>query len=149
MGIRNSDENINKAVRVGFMPPSLAEAAVIVDPNFIGSYRHDAMLENYSPTEPAFSGPDDFTYNPAMMDEPPYEAIDYTPPSNQAVYDQWRLMFDEYSTKAVYRLQRSTEYPQLGEQLDALYHDLENGSLTMDGAFASLIKEVKDTYPKS
>lgn len=148
MGIRNSDENINKAVRVGFMPPSLSEAALVLDPNFIGSWYHDASLENYGPNEPAFTGPDNFEYNPAMMDEPPYEAIDYTPPSKQDVYNQWRLMFDEYSVNAVYRLQRMTEYPQLGEQLDALYHDLENGTLTTSGAFASLIKEVKDTYQK-
>lgn len=149
MAIRNSDENLNKAVRVAFMPPTLSDAALVLDPNFIGSYRHDAMLENYGPTEPAFSGPDDFEYNPAMMDVPPYEAIDYTPPSKQDVYDQWKLMFDEYAAKSVYQLQRRFEYPQLGEQLDALFHDIENGTLTSDGSFAALIKEVKDTYPKA
>lgn len=148
MGIRNSDENINKAVRVGFMPPSLSEAAKAIDPNFIGSWSYDSSLENYSPDEPAFTGPDDFRYNPAMDPNPPYEALEYTPPSNEDVYTQWRLMFDEYSQTAVYRLQRQAEYPQLAEQLDALFHDIQNGNLSADGAFAALIKEVKETYPK-
>jgi hypothetical protein len=149
MGIRNSDENLNLAVRVSFMPPSLTDAATVLDSNFIGSWSHSAQLENYSPEEPAFTSGDDFAYAPAMDPNPPYEALEYTPPSNEDVYTQWKLMFDEYSTSAVYRLQRETEYPSLGEQLDALYHDIENGTISTSGAFASLIKEVKDTYPKS
>jgi len=39
-------------------------------------------------------------------------------------------------------------YPDLGEQLDALYHDIENGTLTTDGNFFKTIKAVKDKYPK-
>ena len=39
-------------------------------------------------------------------------------------------------------------YPKLGEQLDALYHDIENGTLTTDGNFFKTIKAVKDKYPK-
>ena len=38
-------------------------------------------------------------------------------------------------------------YPDLGEQLDALYHDIENGTLTTDGNFFKTIKAVKDKYP--
>ena len=39
-------------------------------------------------------------------------------------------------------------YPDLGEQLDALYHDIETGTLTTDGNFFKTIKAVKDKYPK-
>lgn len=148
MGIRNTDEVINLQVRVGFVPPSLIDAAKVLDPDFIGSFITNGMRDNF-PGEPAYDGPDDFEYTPAMDPNPPYEALQYTPPSNQAVYDQWKMMFDEYSQTAVYRLQRASEYPQLGEQLDALFHDLESGTLDATGKFVSLIKEVKDAYPKS
>jgi len=148
MGIRNSDETINKAVRVGFMPPSLVDAARELDPNFIGSYRADGTKDNF-PGEPAYTSVEDFEYINAMDPNPPYEAIDYTPPAKADVLAKWQELFAAYEPKAVYSLQRQTEYPQLGEQLDALFHDLEAGTLTLDGKFASLIKEVKDTYPKA
>ncbi len=39
-------------------------------------------------------------------------------------------------------------YPDLGEQLDLLFHDIENGTVSKDGAFFKAIKAVKDKYPK-
>jgi len=148
MGLRSSDEIINLHVRVGFVPPSLIDAALVVDPNFIGSFATDAGRDNF-PEEPAHDGPESFEYRPAMMDTPPYDAIPYTPPSNEEIYAQWKLMFDEYSETAVYKLRRQAEYPLLAEQLDALYHDISSGTLDSSGTFFNLIKEVKDTYPKS
>ena len=38
-------------------------------------------------------------------------------------------------------------YPELGEQLDLLFHDIENGTLTKDGTFFKTLKAVKDKYP--
>ena len=40
-------------------------------------------------------------------------------------------------------------YPDLGEQLDLLYHDIENGTLTTSGDFYKTLKAVKDKFPKS
>lgn len=40
-------------------------------------------------------------------------------------------------------------YPDLGEQLDLLYHDIENGTLTTSGNFYTTLKAVKDKFPKS
>ena len=43
---------------------------------------------------------------------------------------------------------RVQEYPELTEQLDALWHDIDNGTLDTTGVFYNLIKAVKDNHPK-
>ena len=50
---------------------------------------------------------------------------------------------------SIYAKKRGVEYPRIGDQLDALYRDIENGTLTKSGEFYLMIKAVKDTYPKS
>lgn len=51
---------------------------------------------------------------------------------------------NEYSKK------RGITYPEIKEQLDALYHDIVNGNLNAENStFVSMIKAVKDQYPKS
>ena len=47
-----------------------------------------------------------------------------------------------------YQGKRANEYPQIGEQLDALYKDLLAGKLDATGTWATTIKAVKDKYPK-
>ena len=42
-----------------------------------------------------------------------------------------------------------TIYPELGEQFDLLFKDIEAGTLTTSGQFFTAIKAVKDKYPKS
>jgi hypothetical protein len=144
MPIRNTEQNLRLAVNVSFMPPSLIEAALNVDPNFIGSYASEGTKDNY-PDSPAITGPDDFWYLTAVDEDGDY--IPYNPPSNKDVYIEWKKLFDEYSTK-VYSIKRKCEYPLLEEQLDALYHDIMNNNLTANGRFCKLISEVKKEYPK-
>jgi len=43
---------------------------------------------------------------------------------------------------------RQINYPQLGEQFDKLFHDINNGTLDKTGEFFTVLKEVKDAYPK-
>jgi hypothetical protein len=43
---------------------------------------------------------------------------------------------------------RKLNYPQLGEQFDKLFHDINNGTLDNTGEFFTALKEVKDAYPK-
>jgi len=43
---------------------------------------------------------------------------------------------------------RQINYPQLGEQFDKLFHDINNGTLDKTGEFFTALKEVKDAYPK-
>ena len=40
-------------------------------------------------------------------------------------------------------------YPKISEQLDALWHDIDNGTLDKTGEFYNMLKTVKDSYPKS
>ena len=47
-----------------------------------------------------------------------------------------------------YAKKREVEYPKIGDQLDALYRDIKNGTLTTSGEFFQLIKTIKDKYPK-
>ena len=44
--------------------------------------------------------------------------------------------------------QRDRVYPQLGEQFDKLWHDINNGTLDNTGEFFTALKEVKDNNPK-
>ena len=40
-------------------------------------------------------------------------------------------------------------YPKMSEQLDALWHDIDNGKLDKTGDFYKMVKNVKDSHPKS
>ena len=41
-----------------------------------------------------------------------------------------------------------TSYPKIAEQLDKLWHDIDEGKLDKNGEFYKYIKSVKDTFPK-
>ena len=41
-----------------------------------------------------------------------------------------------------------TSYPKIEEQLDKLWHDIDEGKLDKNGEFYKYIKSVKDTFPK-
>ena len=44
--------------------------------------------------------------------------------------------------------QEIVKYPDIGEQLDKLFHDIENDTLDTTGEFYTALKAVKDHYPK-
>lgn len=48
-----------------------------------------------------------------------------------------------------YRKLRQKAYPSFGEQLDALWHSMQANEAKRIEPFYSMIKEVKDKYPKS
>jgi hypothetical protein len=48
-----------------------------------------------------------------------------------------------------YGVQRKALYPSLGEQLDKLWHDIDNDKLNKDGEFYKALKAVKSGKPKS
>ena len=43
---------------------------------------------------------------------------------------------------------RRSEYPAIAEQLDYIYHDINNGKLDETGEWFKAIKKVKDDNPK-
>ena len=61
----------------------------------------------------------------------------------QSQIDAARVTLDSECNATKYRDQRKTEYPEIGDQLDSLYHA---GSFPAD--MAAKIKAVKDKYPK-
>lgn len=54
----------------------------------------------------------------------------------------------EEEEKAFYRVRRSNEYPMIAEQLDKLFHDIDEGKVDKTGEFYKAIKAVKDANPK-
>lgn len=44
--------------------------------------------------------------------------------------------------------QRERKYPELGEQFDLLFKDIDSGKVSKDGGFYKAIKGVKDAHPK-
>ncbi len=54
----------------------------------------------------------------------------------------------DYDANHSYKDNRSKVYPQLGEQFDKLWHDINNGTLDNTGEFFTALKEVKDNNPK-
>ena len=47
-----------------------------------------------------------------------------------------------------YKIARQREYPDITEQFDKLWHDINNGTLDNTGAFYTALKTVKDDNPK-
>jgi len=51
-------------------------------------------------------------------------------------------------TNDQYKRDRKEAYPDIGEQLDKLWHDIDNGTLTTSGDFYTAINTVKTANPK-
>jgi len=71
---------------------------------------------------------------------------DLTPITLEEVEAINKAKEEAYIASLDYKQLRVREYPQLGEQLDALYHYFEANGIVND--FTTMIKEVKDKYPK-
>ena len=74
-----------------------------------------------------------------------WHSQDITQPTDEAIATEQARLQAEYDAN---QYQRDRVYPQLGEQFDKLWHDINNGTLDNTGVFFTALKEVKDTYPK-
>jgi hypothetical protein len=73
--------------------------------------------------------------------------------SNLKLNDDTAIMptEDEVNAKIAeleWKQNRISAYPQLGEQFDKLWHDINNGTLDETGEFFTALKQVKDDNPK-
>ena len=68
-------------------------------------------------------------------------------PKEKDILDAFDLWFAEQQ-KLVYREKREMEYPDLKEQLDALWHAIDSGALDKTSKFYTDLKTVKDKHPK-
>lgn len=48
----------------------------------------------------------------------------------------------------LYQFQRKDDYAKVSDQLDALWHDINNGTLTAEGDFYALVNATKIKFPK-
>ena len=46
------------------------------------------------------------------------------------------------------KYQRDRQYPDLGEQFDLLFKDIDSGKVSKNGGFYKAVKAVKDAHPK-
>jgi len=76
-------------------------------------------------------------YDALVFDDP---ALKPTPEELKA----WEVEFDAFLKSMEYKDLRKTEMPPIEEQLDMLFHDMENGSTE----WRDKIRAVKAKYPK-
>ena len=61
------------------------------------------------------------------------------------VAEEVKRLEADYNSK---QYQRDRKYPELGEQFDLLFKDIDSGKVSKDGGFYKAIKAVKDAHPK-
>lgn len=71
-----------------------------------------------------------------------------TKPTQQELEDKIAELQADFDAKG-YQRQRAVNYPQIGNQLDMLWHAIDSGTLNKTSDFYTAIKAVKDAYPKS
>lgn len=148
---KTKEERMALHCQVSYMPPSLNEAAAELDANFIGGFRDNILQGNVKGT-PRYAQPGDFEYNPAWDEQDPPQIIPYTPPSNADILAKWQELLAAYDLK-YYQLEREFDFNDtfgpLAEELDALWHDIDEGKLDKTGSFYTGVKAIKDAHPKS
>jgi hypothetical protein len=86
-----------------------------------------------------------------VIKEPGYEGLfvlNGQKPSQEDLDAEIELLQAELAAKE-YQYQRASNYPEIGNQLDMLWHAIDNGTLNKTSDFYTAIKAVKDAYPKS
>ena len=66
-------------------------------------------------------------------------------PADDVIQAKLSELQAEYDSK---KYQRDRKYPELGEQFDLLFKDIDSGKVSKDGGFYKAIKSVKDAHPK-
>ena len=68
-------------------------------------------------------------------------------PTWAKLQEQLAEMQADYDSKQ-YQRDRQPEYPAIGEQLDLLWHAIDDGTLDKTSDFYTSLKATKDKYPK-
>ena len=66
-------------------------------------------------------------------------------PTEEAIQAKLKELEKQYADN---KYQRDRMYPELGQQFDNLWHDINEGKLDKNGGFYKAIKAVKDAHPK-
>lgn len=70
---------------------------------------------------------------------------DYDKPTEKALTDALAKQQSDFDAN---QYQRDRQYPELGEQLDMLFHDMTVGKGTKDGEWYKAIAKIKSDNPK-
>lgn len=71
-----------------------------------------------------------------------------TRPSDSAIQAKYDELVTLWTTTNEPRTDRALSYPNIEEQLDKLFHDIDDGKLDKTGTFYTALKAVKDANPK-
>ncbi len=80
-----------------------------------------------------------------------HDDVPYDKNENIITYDKAKVNAEIKRLQADYdakQYQRDRKYPDLGEQFDLLFKDINEGTLDKTGGFYTAIKAVKDAHPK-
>ena len=70
-----------------------------------------------------------------------------TLPTEEQIQAKLAELQADYDSKK-YQRDRQPEYPEIGDQLDMLFHAIDAGALDKNSDFYTTLKAVKDKYPK-
>lgn len=73
---------------------------------------------------------------------------DWIPPTKEEVHTYLSKIQVEWDTNVKYQISRRVTYPDVGEQLDALWHAMDEGILPKIEPMYSNIKATKEQFPK-
>jgi hypothetical protein len=74
---------------------------------------------------------------------------DATPGLDWTEYHENPFSFPDPNYEIPYQAKRSSNYPQVVDQLDMLWHELNtSGSISTNGTWFNSIKDIKDQFPK-
>ena len=68
-------------------------------------------------------------------------------PRQRDIIDKCEDLQADYEAKK-YQRDRAIKYPELGDQLDMLWHAIDSGTLDKESDFYTTLKKVKDDNPK-
>lgn len=72
-------------------------------------------------------------------------------PTEEQILNKIDELYDAdilYANNTKYQKDRQKEYPPIGDQLDMLWHAIDDNSLDKNSNFYLTLKQVKDNYPK-
>jgi hypothetical protein len=73
---------------------------------------------------------------------------DWVPPTKEEVMEYLTTIQVEWDTNIKYSVSRKVSYPEVGEQLDALWHAMDQNVIPRIEPMYSNVKAVKDQFPK-
>ena len=73
--------------------------------------------------------------------------IELTPEESSAIKAEWKRSDKERARKS-WLYGRASEYPSISDQLDMIFHAIEDGVPLNESEFFAEIKRIKEKYPK-